>query len=471
MRVECECGKPLKVPDNLIGKRVRCPECGSTLLVEAERGAIAVGRPKQAATVADDTPPPRKRRPLAEEEPAPRKRARAEDFDEEQDDRPRRKKKKQQSGGLPLLLILGGVAAIVLFLILVGGGVGAYFLFFRKGSDAPGVPTTGAGSKNEPVAIKFRVPFKVGDTYEFNVTSDSSAKNITGKGDSQNNKVTAQGTAKVLVVDKTGRDTRTELTFSKLTLNKGFGDTNPLAANTAVVREALGKGVVNYTTKGGGLLSADAQLALMEVFGKGGAEENFDDDEVFGTTGKKAVGDTWPIKKGPLVRSFNQGAGGILQVREENVSGTVKFSSVTQEGAASYLNFDIAITINQVGTPVNVGGVQQTVNIALTMDVSYRMPADYSTGFVRQTQKLDMRVDTTAQGPAGQNIRLTVTIAANKVETRKFLSGGKQRAGLVLPPGAGLPRLELALSPTLEWQGREERAALLFAVRRTDNHL
>jgi DNA-directed RNA polymerase subunit RPC12/RpoP len=202
MRVECECGKPLKVPDNLIGKRVRCPECGSTLLVEVQRGAIAVGRPKQAVTVADDTPPPRKRRPLVEEAPAPRKRARAEDFDEEQDDRPRRKKKTQQSGGLPLLLILGGVAAIGLFLILVGGGVGAYFLFFRKGSDAPGMPTTRAGSKN-----------------------------------------------------------------------KGFGDTNPLAANTAVVREALGKGTVNYSIKGGGLLSADAQLALMEVFGKGGTEE------------------------------------------------------------------------------------------------------------------------------------------------------------------------------------------------------
>jgi hypothetical protein len=461
MRVECECGKALKVNDKLLGKRVRCPACGSTLLVEAEPDAIAVGRPKPAATVADSTPPPRQRRPLDDEEPAPRRRARAEDFDDD-DDRPRRKKKKQQSSGAPLLLILGGVAAVFLLLVLVGGGVGAYLLFFRKGSDTAGAPTTGPGSKSEPVAIKFRVAPKVGDMYEFNITADSTAKNMAGKGDSQTFKVTAQGTAKALAVDQAGRETRTELTIKKLTSDKGFGDVRPLAPNTVVLREVRAQGFATYSIKGGGALAADAQLALMEVFGKGLKEEDLDDDEVFGTTEKKAVGDSWPVKKGPLVRSINEGAKGIMQVREDSVTGTVKFSGVTQEGGTSYLNFDVAITINQMGTPVNAGpGMQQTVNVTLTMDVSYRLPADYSTGAVRQTQKLDMRLDTTMQG-----IKATVNIMANKVGTRKWLpSGGKQRASVVLPPAAGLPRQDVAFRDCPEWRACEDRVPRSFGQR------
>src|ERR1700677_2740748 len=211
MRVECECGKPLNVSDALIGKRVRCPQCRSTLLVEADSSAIAAIRPKRGAAVAEQTPPPRKRRPMAEDEVVapPRKRRQ----DEEEDDRPRKKKKTNKSSGVPLMLILGGAAAVVLLVLLVGGGIGAYFLFFRTSSDsAGGTPQNGPGSKNEPVVVKLEVPAAVGDAYEFSVISDETATVIAdgaGQGRqaiSKTANIRATGTAKVQSVDAGGTE-------------------------------------------------------------------------------------------------------------------------------------------------------------------------------------------------------------------------------------------------------------------------
>lgn len=92
--VSCECGKKLKVKEELAGKKVRCPECQATMVVPSAEAEEDVG------IVA--APPPRKS-PAAEEEGVqaapPRKRARAEDDDEppprkhpRDDDGPPRKK-------------------------------------------------------------------------------------------------------------------------------------------------------------------------------------------------------------------------------------------------------------------------------------------------------------------------------------------------------------------------------------------
>ena len=370
-----------------------------------------------------------------EDEPAsaPRKRARAADVDEDEDegeaegDRPRRKQKHKKSGGVPLLLILGGLAAVVFLVLLAGGGLALYFFVLRKGPDTAGAPAKGPGSKSEPVAIKFRVPAKAGEVYDFEVTSTSSAKNLNMPGQDKSVKVVVQGSSKALRVDARGRESQSELRLKKLTMDKGFGDTTLLAPNTVVLREVNGvTRFVTYSVKGGGVLSADAQLALQEVFGKGLKDDDLDEDEVFGTTDKKVVGDSWPVKKGPVARSFNEGAGGAVVIRDDSVSGNVKFSSVTEEAEVSYLNVDVTISINQNGAAVNaVPGVQQTMDIALTMNLSYRIPADYSSNAVRQTLKADGRVDTTAQGPGGL-VKATVAILTNKVGTRKYQSGPAQ---------------------------------------------
>jgi uncharacterized Zn finger protein (UPF0148 family) len=97
------CDRPLKVKDELAGRKVKCPKCGEGVVVPAEEEdeKAAVG------------PPPKKSRP--------------QEHDEEED-RPRKKKKKkkQQDSKMPLILLAGGglllVGIVVLVIVLVSSG-------------------------------------------------------------------------------------------------------------------------------------------------------------------------------------------------------------------------------------------------------------------------------------------------------------------------------------------------------------
>jgi hypothetical protein len=471
MRIECECGKFLKVDDSLVGKRVKCPGCGETMLVRGERAAIASGKPRPAVMPDENTPPPRKRRNTDEdegiqapprkrravadeEEAVPRKRPAVRDVDDDEDEeesRPKKKKKKQQKG-LPVGLLIGGAAALlVLFFVLVGGGIGAYFLFIRKSDGDPKTPTTGPGSKSDPVAVMFKVPAKVGESYDLDVAFDGSMKiqgqapfqGFQAKDDSVRGKF--QGQIKVVNVDNKGRESRAEMTVSSFTFNKGKGDQSPLQANMTIIRDGSGFGTT-YTRKDGAALPFDALDGLQLFFGRNIIEES-EDDELFGTREKKAVGDTWPVNKALIAKEFNKGAaGGGLSVQEANCSGTGKFTGVSEQGGVKCLDFEIQVNINQNGPQAMANGVQANVGIAMTITASYRMPADYSTGPLKQSMKLDMKCDIAAQGPGGV-ANATVALFYNKVETRKYLTTGKGPAEGGKGPRDGKKGAALKLRP------------------------
>jgi hypothetical protein len=130
-----DCQKKLKVEDNVLGKNIRCPGCGSVFRAPAAvTPAAAPPPPSKAATpIEEDDDRPRRasarrgRDDDDEEEDRPRKkRSRREDDDEEDDDR-RRKPKKQSGSGGKVLLIVGAVV-----LVLCGGCGGlAYYVYVK----------------------------------------------------------------------------------------------------------------------------------------------------------------------------------------------------------------------------------------------------------------------------------------------------------------------------------------------------
>jgi hypothetical protein len=117
--MRCNCGKPLRVPDELAGKKVRCPSCQTVLPVPG--GAPAVAQPVAVAVAAAPSAvrrprpaaPPREAR-AAPDEPARRRAAPA---------RPRRQI-------VPRILVL--------VLALPGAGLAGYlgFLAYRSTHDA-----------------------------------------------------------------------------------------------------------------------------------------------------------------------------------------------------------------------------------------------------------------------------------------------------------------------------------------------
>jgi hypothetical protein len=187
------CAARLGAPDQLIGKKVKCPKCQSPIAVpnpadadgfevvddapprrSAPVKAVAArpARPAVADEEDDDDDRPRKRRPARDEDdddepvrPKSRRAARDEEEDEEpvrakvrkavardeeeeeeeEDDRPRKKRKAAKSKSNAMLLIAGGVGSVV----IVGVVAGALYLRGRSADS-----TTAAGTN----WVRFEAP-------------------------------------------------------------------------------------------------------------------------------------------------------------------------------------------------------------------------------------------------------------------------------------------------------------------------
>jgi predicted Zn finger-like uncharacterized protein len=102
IQTQCpSCSRKLRVPDELIGQSVKCPQCGHIFKAQLE-GEPAPSQSKQSSEAFDLS------EELEREEPLPPRRRRFED--DEEDDRPRRRYFEPHRGGLILTL---GILAIV----------------------------------------------------------------------------------------------------------------------------------------------------------------------------------------------------------------------------------------------------------------------------------------------------------------------------------------------------------------------
>jgi hypothetical protein len=130
-----ECDRQMKVKDEMAGRRVKCPGCGSAITVPSPEDEEQVAEEAVAKKVV------RKTRPAeddADDEPAPKKKRVVEDEDqgeEEEEERPRKKKKKKKEGNKTVLI--GAIVGAVLLVFCLGGGLGSYFLFFKDKTKTP----------------------------------------------------------------------------------------------------------------------------------------------------------------------------------------------------------------------------------------------------------------------------------------------------------------------------------------------
>lgn len=126
IELSCDCGKQMRVKDELAGKRIRCPACKEALTVPDAEEELEEVVPVPERRVA--SPRGKSRREEDEEEERPRaRRRRDEDEEEEEEERPRRKKRRERvddgssvavgSIALGLLLIVGSVVIFVVGLM------------------------------------------------------------------------------------------------------------------------------------------------------------------------------------------------------------------------------------------------------------------------------------------------------------------------------------------------------------------
>jgi predicted Zn finger-like uncharacterized protein len=102
-----ECARKLRVPDDVLGKLVKCSSCGQTFTAE-----LPAPGPPPSPTY-DAAPPPRTPDDLG---PAPRRRGR-DVWDDDDDDYPRRRRRRTRRDAVPhrgpLILVLGILSILV----------------------------------------------------------------------------------------------------------------------------------------------------------------------------------------------------------------------------------------------------------------------------------------------------------------------------------------------------------------------
>ncbi|MFL5341477.1 MAG: hypothetical protein ACJ8F7_15130 [Gemmataceae bacterium] len=139
LTVNCpDCDSPLKVPDNLVGRKVRCPKCKvefvATAAGPASEGIVAPRPPERESAEtyrsAEDEDRPAARRPLREddeddeERPRRRSRRRDDDDDDEYDDRPRRRRRRSAAPHRAGLVLTLGICGLVFSCLCALLGIG-----------------------------------------------------------------------------------------------------------------------------------------------------------------------------------------------------------------------------------------------------------------------------------------------------------------------------------------------------------
>src|SRR5262245_31418149 len=109
--IKCpECSRQLRVPDDLLGRKVTCPSCSSTFtaIIGAEgEAAEAPRRPPETEEAGRDEErrvPPRRSRPRPPED---------DDYDDDYDDRPRRRRPRGEPHRGAMILTFGILSLVM----------------------------------------------------------------------------------------------------------------------------------------------------------------------------------------------------------------------------------------------------------------------------------------------------------------------------------------------------------------------
>jgi hypothetical protein len=355
IRVDCSCGKVLTIKNEMAGQSITCPKCQAMLTVPA-------------STAISDRP-----------------------FSSRRSRRADRDDNEEASGGSCLGKLLAG--GFLLVVLLAAGGAAGWWFYLRDANPASNdvkIPATGPGSKQEPVAIKFSAPAKVGDVRDVKIVFEKSEQRVTTPPKSK--AVTANfhdgpvhfaGRLKTLTIGRDGQALAYEITVVSFA-NQNKSDL--LRPGTVLQKEDQAGKWVYRRTDGRPIVPTTYELLLALLGFSSKTSEGY--DAAFGTTERKVVGDSWPINKQAVTTGFRDTG---LEVAPEAVNGTSKFTGVVVEGGATLLEVEAKLTVDMtaVVTRQMAGAGDGTAETVIT--VTLRVPADGSTGPVKHTERGDSK--------------------------------------------------------------------------------
>jgi hypothetical protein len=203
--------------------------------------------------------------------------------------------------------------------------------------------------------IKLARPEKAGNEFHMAAVSHQSIT-TTLKGGSDpadqevdESTVELDAAVKVLEVDKNGTPSKLTLTVEKGTGKKGAAPAATLLSEGTVVTAGLRDGKPVFEVGGRPVRPdvADA-LGLVVLLGDGQAT----DDDAFGTTHRKKVGDEWPIDAAVAAKIA---AKSNVIIAKENIKGAVRLAKVEKVGETDCLHIQAQAVATQFTPPLPAG--------------------------------------------------------------------------------------------------------------------
>jgi hypothetical protein len=225
--------------------------------------------------------------------------------------------------------------------------------------------------------IRFRRPTSVGASYRLDARGTSRERErITMGGQVQNEdkemSVHLVAVATVLAVDSASAATKMEYLVETCQKTSSGKTEDVLSAGRRVVAEADAQGKTEFTVDGDPALE-DIAKTLGAVVSTH-RPNSPSDDEIFGTTERKRVGDTWSINSAAAAADFSKSG---LTISPEAFKGTVSLDGVRTVGAVQAL----ALSARLTAEGMSVGGEDlpewlQVEKASLSGVMSALVPAD-----------------------------------------------------------------------------------------------
>jgi hypothetical protein len=193
-------------------------------------------------------------------------------------------------------------------------------------------------SAADDYVIRFTRPSKIGDRFRLDAkgtTRESERITVGGQvqTDEKDLSVHLIAAATVLAVDSQSNATRIEYVIQTCEKTEGGKTEQVLAAGRKVIAESDAQGKTEFMVDGDPALD-DISKALGVVISAHTPGSPTDDD-IFGTTERKKVGDTWSINT-PTAATYLSKAG--LGVSADNLKGTVSLDAVKTVGGVKALS-------------------------------------------------------------------------------------------------------------------------------------
>jgi hypothetical protein len=239
--------------------------------------------------------------------------------------------------------------------------------------------------------IRLNRPTAVGNRYRLTSTaSDEQSANAKVDGQparSQRELIAAELIAdvEVLAVTPKGRESKVSLTIEKFTRTDPQGGELLPPGSTVVAEYAGGK----TTFAVGGAPAARNVARAFEVAGITMHDDNKPgDDDIFGTAGRKKVGDTWEINTALAVAELAKTG---VKVEAVKPNGSATVAELTKANGLPVVRIDATLAMDGIAPPLPPGVTIQKSAFKATF--SGLFPTDLTKPRQQESQTLDLQIE------------------------------------------------------------------------------